>query len=517
MTQIKPEKPPLALRFLPSLTDFAFLFPMGILFFLSKGAHGMLADGDTGWHLRTGEWILQNHRIPARDIFSYTKPGEPWFAWEWLWDVVFAWIHQHWGMPGVVLVNVVVLCLISAVLYRLVRSRSDNDFVAFAITFLAMAVSAVHWLARPHLLSLLFFLLSYCILERAAAGRTGVLWLLLPLTALWVNFHGGFAAMFLMVGAYAAGEVLKSLSQKTFKAALGAARPYIFAFGGCLLASLLNPYGYQLHLHIFDYLTDPFYTQYIGEFRSIEFRDFGALLLEGMIMAGAVAAFRSLQAGRVVDILLYAGWCHLALRSGRHITIFAMVTAPILAAGVCDLLKSLRELPVRRFFKRTAMAFHAGAASFAETDRVERFHVFSAVAIAIAAMVLGAPQPPPKWRAEYDPRSFPTKAVEVIRGPEYARSVFAPDLWGGYLVYRLYPAIRVYIDGRSDYYGPAFVEDYLDILNVKDGWEEHLARFHVDTILIQAESALAGALKQSTRWRQVYGDKTAIVFTKTVP
>ncbi len=54
------------------------------------------------------------------------------------------------------------------------------------------------------------------------------------------------------------------------------------------------------------------------------------------------------------------------------------------------------------------------------------------------------------------------------------------------------------------------------MLNLKDGWEEHLSQFHVDTILIQAESPLAGALKQSARWRQVYGDGAALVFKKTV-
>lgn len=516
MAQPRPAKPPLVLRFLPSLTDFAFLCPLGILFFLSDGAHGILADGDTGWHLRTGEWILRNRRIPFQDIFSYTKAGQPWFAWEWLWDVLFGWIHLRWSLAGIVLVNAVVLCFVSAVLFRLVRSRCDNDLVAFGVTSLAMAVSAVHWLARPLLLSLFFLLLSYFILERAAEGRMRGLFLLPPLTAIWANVHGGFAALFPLIGAYAAGELLKSLGGKTFRAALAAARPYLFTFAGCLLASLLNPYGYQLHLHIFRYLTDPFYAQYISEFGAIGFRDIGSILFEGMFLAGAVAAFRSARAGRVTDLLLFAGWCHLALRSARYIPIFAVIAAPMVAASVCDLLRSLKKLPVHRLIQRSVTALEAGSASFSETDRVERFHIVSVLAILVTAAVLGAPQPPPKWRAEFDPHSFPTRAIDVVRGPESTRSVFAPDLWGGYLIYRLFPATRTFIDGRSDFYGPVFVKRYVDVLNVKDGWEEHLSQFDVDTILIQAESPLAGALKQSARWRQVYGDGVALVFRKAV-
>ncbi|HSW49778.1 MAG TPA: hypothetical protein VLH09_06355 [Bryobacteraceae bacterium] len=509
-------KPPLVLRFLPSLTDFAFLSPLAILFFLTNGAHGLLADGDTGWHLRTGEWILRNHRIPAQDLYSYTMPGQPWFAWEWLWDVLFGWIHQNWGLAGVVLANAVVLCFISALLFRLVRRRCDNDFVAFAVTFLAMAVSAVHWLARPHLLSLLFLLISFCILERAAEGKTRALLWLPPLTAVWANVHGGFAGLFLLIGAYAAGELLKSLGARTFPASLRAARPYLFAFAGCLLASLLNPYGYQLHVHIFRYLSDPFYSQYVSEFGSIEFRDVGSLLFEAMIVGGAVAAFRSAAAGRVTDMLLFVGWLHMGLRSGRYIPLFAVIASPMIAAAVADLLKRLKDLPVRGWIRRRAAALEAGTASFAETDRVERFHVVSALAILVTAAVLNAPQPPPKWRPEFNPDVFPTRAVDAVRGPENARSIFAPDLWGGYLIYRLTPATQVFIDGRSDFYGPAFSKAYMNVLEVKDGWEEHLSRYHVDTILIQAEAPLAGALKQSARWRQVYGDKVALVFKKAV-
>src|SRR5688500_11828896 len=90
------------IRLFPSLTDLAFLMPILYLFAGLDGAKTMLSDGDTGWHIRTGDWILANGRVPTADMFSFTKPGEPWFAWEWLWDVLFAWMHQRWGMESVV-------------------------------------------------------------------------------------------------------------------------------------------------------------------------------------------------------------------------------------------------------------------------------------------------------------------------------------------------------------------------------------------------------------------------------
>ena len=91
------------LRFFPSLTDVAFLTPAIFLFSKLEGAKSLLGDGDTGWHVRTGEWILQNGRVPDKDIFSFTKPGEVWYAWEWLWDLGAAYLHQRGGMAAVVI------------------------------------------------------------------------------------------------------------------------------------------------------------------------------------------------------------------------------------------------------------------------------------------------------------------------------------------------------------------------------------------------------------------------------
>ena len=54
------------------------------------GDAGLLLDSATGCHIRTGEYILQHSAVPRADPFSFTKNGQPWFAWEWLADLLFA-------------------------------------------------------------------------------------------------------------------------------------------------------------------------------------------------------------------------------------------------------------------------------------------------------------------------------------------------------------------------------------------------------------------------------------------
>src|SRR5579872_2789185 len=77
-------------RVFPSLGDVAFLMPLVFLFAGLEGAHSLLSDGDTGWHIRAGQWMLAQGTIPHRDLFSFTRPDGAWFAWEWLSEIGMA-------------------------------------------------------------------------------------------------------------------------------------------------------------------------------------------------------------------------------------------------------------------------------------------------------------------------------------------------------------------------------------------------------------------------------------------
>ena len=68
----------------PSLSDLLFVALIAWLF-MSTGAHGwqsLLVDADVGWHIRTGEYILDHHAVPHTDLYSFSKPAAPWYAWE---------------------------------------------------------------------------------------------------------------------------------------------------------------------------------------------------------------------------------------------------------------------------------------------------------------------------------------------------------------------------------------------------------------------------------------------------
>jgi hypothetical protein len=236
-----------------------------------------------------------------------------------------------------------------------------------------------------------------------------------------------------------------------------------------------------------------------------------ALFYEGMLAAGVAAALWNAAKGRYVEPLLMIVWAHGALVASRNLPIFALLAAPPVAAMTDAGLRRLASANVAGWLREAARRFNRVAAETAATDALGRWHVVSAAgALAVAALLL-APNPPRRFRAEFDPRTFPAAAIGTLRLYPAAR-IFTYDQWGDYLIYRGYPQARVFIDGRSDYYGADFETKVVDVQNVKYDWERTLGSFEVDTILLSPRMALAGALKESRRWRLVYDDGVALVF-----
>jgi hypothetical protein len=506
------------LRLLPSFTDFAFLMPIVFLFGRMEGLKSLLGDCDTGWHIRTGEWIVANHWVPARDIFSYSKPGEPWFAWEWLSDVVFAWLNAHGGLQSVVLLAIVLLSLTFTLVFRLTQ-RKCNGIVAILLTMVAAGTSSIHWLARPHLFTLLFLALFYTGLERVREGQTkwaGIPYLaMFPVaTVLWANLHGGFFVGFLMICAYGGGELLSYLvgpDAADRPAALLRARDYFGSALACLAASLINPYTYHLHVHMAKYLADPWNGQHVNEFLSLSFHHPVAIFFEAMLLLGAAAACWNVSRGRYVEPILIGVWAHGSLLAARNIPIYLIIATPIAGAAIQHALDRVGEWHTAAWARKAIAKFNQIAASTGESERVGRVHVVSALGLLLVAAVIWAPHPPKKFRAEFDPSAYPAAAIATLRHDPSAR-IFTNDEWGDYLIWRLYPDHRVFVDGRSDFYGDTFDNQYLDVMGVKFGWEQTLARFGVNTILLPPDAPLTGALKESSRWRVVYDDGVALVF-----
>lgn len=509
-------KPNPIARILPSLADVAFLVPIIFLYVRGDGARTLLGDADTGWHLRTGQWILAHGRVPDHDIFSFTKAGQPWFAWEWLWDVIFGWLHLHWGLGAVVLVNTVLLGVVFALVYRLCWWKTGNALVSIAVTLAAIAGSSLHWLGRPHLITWVLVVLFYWLLERDRAAKTRAVVLLPVLMILWTNLHGGFVAGLILVGAYAAGEVVSAAIETDGgrrARAWAAARRYGWLTAACAAASLVNPYGWQLHVHIAKYLVDPSIQSGIQEFLPYSFQHPMAKYVEALVLLAGVAAVWNAYHRRFVYPILLIVWAHAGLFSARHIPIFVIVAAPIVAVTLTEFAAPLRNADVARWLRRTARGLAGFNSEIGMIEAIGRVPVVMALSVLMLAGLFWA-RAGDKFQASFDPKKFPVKAAEKLRGTQLAAGVLSSDQWGDYLIYRHYPNVRVFIDGRSDFYGEKFAEEYLDVVDAKWNWGKPLEKYGVETVLLPVDTPVTSVLKQSSGWRVAYDDHIAIMFER---
>ena len=175
----------------------------------------LLGDAGIGWHIRNGEQMLHTHAITRTDPFSVTMGGQTWYAWEWLYDLKIAGIHHWLGLNGVVFFTAVIVALTFALTLRLSLRRGADLPVAALLLALSLGVSMIHLLARPHVLSWLFTVIWFQILDSSESAESPEsrrrLWYLPVLMLLWANLHGGFVLGFALLGLYLlSGAILTS-------------------------------------------------------------------------------------------------------------------------------------------------------------------------------------------------------------------------------------------------------------------------------------------------------------------
>jgi hypothetical protein len=485
----------------PSFSDCFFIVLLVWLFlWIPNGWESLLADGDVGWHIRTGDWILDNHTVPTQDLFSFSKPGAPWFAWEWLSDVTFALLFRACGLKGIVLLAGVVIGLYSTIVLRHAFWRGSNAMVALPLVLLGVGSSMMHYLARPHIFTLLFLAVAMWMLDRDRKLQTRLVWLLIPLSVLWVNMHGGFFIFLACLGLLALGSAVEAWWQRTGWAAV---RRYSLLFAGCAAASVVNPYGIQLHRHVAGYLSSDWIRNTIQEFKAPTFRGEGQFQFEALLIAGLLLAGLLLLKGRVSEALWIVFLAHSSLTSLRHAPLFAVVAIPLLASEI----SALWAGAVARLPRQSLRAiFHTLGADLGKLFR--RTSVWIAATIAIVALA------PLEWPADFPKTFFP--AALITRNAERLQNgrVLTTDQWGDYLIFRFPPRQKVYVDGRSDFYGEQLGKEYLHLLQVASGWQAILNRRGFDTVLLPPEWPIVEVLRNSADWRIVDATDKAILFVR---
>ncbi len=502
----------------PGLVDGVVLFLL--LAVATLGTHRLFGDSDPATHVATGGWILDNRAIPRTDPFSATHGGRSWFAHEWLADVLWAWAYRAAGWQGLLALSAALVASSHALLYRSLVRRGDDPLVAAAVVLAAAVVASSHWLARPHLLSVLLLVAWVAVIEGVARGSVplGRLALLPLLSVLWANLHGGFLVGLVVGACYLAGILVDawratSTSRWTHARIAGALAAALAVAG---LGTLVNPWGWRLPAHLLFYFASPREALVRNaEFAPASFGDRAGITVYGFLAVcvfalglHALAIRRSTGTVRPLPphpgtLLALGATSAMTVASIRHAEIMAVFGAWIVSGSLTAWTRLSPGQGGNEF--RVSLARH------------ERRHGGALAAVAMIALAALAASGRPLG-AGYDPGAFPVAMVARLRAARIVPRgpVFSRDLWGGYLILE-WPESRVFVDGRSDMYGDAFMREYAEIYEARTDWRRQIERRGVTWALLPRDAPLVLALDADPAWERWGSDDVAIVFRRRSP
>jgi hypothetical protein len=486
----------------PSLAQFLFL--VLFLYLAVNAGVQLLNDADTGFHIRSGEYMLETRSIPTHDPFSFSKAPLPWSTHEWLSAAGMALLHRHFGLTGVVLFFALLISLAYSVLFKSVRASGRNILLDLAIVLLVIGSSQLHWLARPHILSYLLLIAWYFLLDSYQYRQKNLLYLLPPVMLLWVNLHGSFVLGIVLLGIYLAcnfarGYLTHSDEREFHKEK---ARGLLPATVACLLVLLVNPKGFHVFAFPFEMLSHRFAMDNISEWLS---PDFHKPLLFKYLLLLMIALFATSGARlNLIEISLIILFTNMSLYSVRYIPLFGIIAAPILSRSGEYLLDGWDGKWKRAFIERSN--------KITAMDAVARGCLWPVVAVVAVALSASSG----RISYKFDGNIKPVAAVEFLKKERLTGHMFNNDEFGDYLIYSASGQYKVFFDGRTEVYGPGRFKEYMEVVQFKPGWEKILEKHGIDWIFFDTDSALSRFLLSRRDWHLIYSDKVASVFLRNI-
>jgi hypothetical protein len=448
-------------------------------------------DPDIWWHLRVGEWIVDQRTVPDDDSFSAYGNGKPWIAYSWLFEILVYGLYKNFGLSGLLLFTVTMSLLIALAVHRLIRPGGLPLLPEAALLALTLGAMKPLMSPRPWLFSILFFAAELVVLFQVRrTGKTRALLVLPPLFILWANLHIQF-----LYGLIALGLLVLEAWLNLRWARDGAERdasplPVGWLAGialACVTAAFFTPYHYRLLGPIVEYGINTGAFQNISELHPLFFRspaDWFVLVLT----LGAAYTLGWQRQGTIFPTLLLVTGAFLGFRAQRDTWVALLASAAILSeyrsfalSGEAFSLTKLRCVVI-------AASVVLGLYLIAHHRQLSESHLETAVE-----------------------QKFPVRAVHFAKSAGYSGRLYNTLDWGGYLIWSL-PEIPVAMDGRTNLHGDERIARSIATWSGRPGWDSDPESMQASVVIADATRPLTSLLRTDSRFKLVYEDATALVF-----
>jgi hypothetical protein len=468
---------------------------------LSAAFTGTVQDPDFWWHLRTGYWMIDNHRLPSQDLYTYTVGNHAWVDHEYLAEIVMAYLNSWGGLTLISIVFAVLTMLGFYFIYRTAAAGRRPYVIAGLGLALGGLAGAPIWGPRAQMITFTFTCLELYWIASYLSGRSRSIYYLPLVVALWANLHGGFVIAFVLLGIAITAEVAEWVIERDETRRVGH-RKRVRTLGQvlliCLVAVLATPHGLSVYTNPIETLTSPAQRRLIVEWFSPDFHQLVIAPFLAMILL-LLTGF-ALRRPSTYQLLLTLATLGLALESARNIAIFVAATTPILIDNWSGIWEDFS----------LSRGWSIGSGTPSRLLRGVTVVALVVIAGAVLFRIGTALAHQPADTAS----NYPVAAADFLAAhPEIGTRMYNQYGWGGYLANRFYPDPnrRVFIFGEASVMGDSFLQQYQDIQTLRSDWQQVLDKYQVDYVVYNRHEALTNVLEAlPDKWDcSVYQDSQA--------
>ena len=521
------DRPATAARsgWLPNITLDQIWLAVPILLTTGYGFLLKLRLVDFWWHLKAGEIIVTTRSIPRTDLFSFTAAGHPFILQNWLVEVIYYATYRAGGLALLVALNAMLLVAALLPVYHLCRQATDRLKLGVISALLPAVLLLYFGSVRSQVFSFALFSASYWVLSTYRSRQRDLLWTLPLMMILWVNVHGAFVLGLGLMVLFLGCELLRRVTYGdtsdtlSFKA-LGRLGLFLVL---TVVATLGNPETFRIYSYVRAVATNPASQALVLEWQPPSINELaGIILFYAPFFITLLVLLGARRKPALVDLALVLTFSILGLSAVRNGVWFALIAAPIVARYSPTIDFSALIMALRRF--RAGEALLNWLAARRETVAPMRYRINRQIAVLmLTIVVLVTPWVYPHlgnpafgntlWET-----STPVGAVDYIQQHALEGNIFHPQIYGDYMIWRLWPEQRSFIDGRVHLFDDSVVRDYrMSFLD--SHWDERLARYDIKYLLLSKEEEenrmMIESAGASGAWRLLYEDSVSILFERT--
>ncbi|UCG31305.1 MAG: tetratricopeptide repeat protein [candidate division WOR-3 bacterium] len=486
------------------------LIPLSLVFvFVVLLAARQIGDPDIGFHLRGGQWILENGRFHSTDVFTYTVNHNEYIAMYWLYQVILYVLFSVSGYIGLTSLNILfITSVFSLLLYRLRQAGVYTWISTFTLFACAVAIE-FRFLYRPEIITWIMLILTLTILDQYFVHRRNYLFWLPVIQLFWVNLHGLFILGWFITATYFVSDWVhrKSFDKKMFKWSL-------ISLG----ASLINPYltrGLAFPFYLFTRLRgsnifkplitefqSPWTTKMMGSdsfFLTAPLHWYYLLSILGFLLI--VLTYRK---RRLHEYLLWGTFFYLSVTAVRNVPLFMLVAVQIAAVSLHEVIQRVK-----------LRSCHIPA--------LNKISCVVPIAFAVLVMLLGLRITTNayymdngraiKFGIGLDRSAHPLGATKFLNKEKLSARILNDLNSGSWLIWQI--PQPVFIDGRLEVMQEAFFREYLSSFT-DDGLAKIIRKYHPGLILFEHATALnwRRQLADLPEWRIIFLDEKSAIYAR---